>query len=243
MDHLNPRIPSVHNPDSYILARIDWDIFATFTFKNPIPSYSIQQRMIVELLRRVAKEIYGKPCSTNPSWDLLYGLRYELGEKTARPHWHTVLAGHQSTLTNTRTIAHQVKHIWEQEVGNRNTPGVKKSSVGFAKVRPYDPTKAGAEYITKGIHIGGANSYELLKFRDGFHSGYGNETVTVLLSPRLLLEIAKRQRGINKGRGIAHFLRDLKMGSVRNPKWVQQRSLGWNGPERFRHPAGVSMIR
>lgn len=225
------------NPDSYLLSKLDWDVFCTFTWKGTPPPYSIQQRVVCELTRRVTNQVYhGK----DPLWDLKWAIRYELGEKTLRPHWHAVIAGNKTKHTNKHTAAAQIKYIWEDECARRR-PGL-RSNVGFAKVRAYDTNKPGAAYICKGTGLSEANLYELSKFRHGFEQGYGRESVTVLLAPSTLLELAKRIRR-NKSQGFARFLRDLRTGSKQKPRWSRsKRSGSYVSPEKFEHPAGVSYV-
>lgn len=226
-----------HNSDSHILAKEEWDVFCTFTFNGEPPPYSIQKRCIFELTRRVAKQVYKVK---SPLWDMRFGIRFELGEKTLRPHWHAIFAGYKSSVTSSKTTkAYQVKHIWENQVSDTKKA---KSNVGHACVRAYDSSKPGAAYICKEA-LSARDFYELKKFRDGFEQHYGENTVTVLLGSRLLLEIAKRKNRLHKCQGFAHFLRDLKAGNSKAERWTQKRKGGFNYPKGWPHPADQTGLR
>ena len=206
--NLTRRTEELGTPDSWILGKVEWDVFCTFTWAD-VPPLSVQQKFIAELTRRIAKQVYKVPSHL----DLMYGYRYEEGESTGRPHWHALIGAHKNRSTNKHTIAHQIKHIWEHEVKGTLKSNAYRPCVGHADVRSYDSSKAGAEYICKAA-LSARDFYELQKFHDGFKS-YGSEASRVSLGPRLILEIAKIKNKSHKVPGFARFLR----------KW-KQRNLG-----------------
>ena len=141
---LNHRTSELGTPDSWILGRIEWDVFCTFTWAN-VPPLTVQKQCIAELTRRIAKQVYKVPSHVQ----MHYGYRYEQGEATGRDHWHALFGSHQSTPTSNKTIiANQINHIWYNDVRNRISKKY-KPCVGYADVRKYDSLKAGADYICK----------------------------------------------------------------------------------------------
>jgi hypothetical protein len=85
----------------------------------------------------------------------MWALRYELGEQTGRPHFHALIAGTPTTAVTPATCFSFMR-IREAHRG------------GMARVRVYDSTLPGVNYVLKGIDAAytnaGANWYELGKF-------------------------------------------------------------------------------
>ena len=236
-EYLSRRTSELGTPDSWVLGKFEWDIFGTLTWAN-VPPLSVQEKCTVELVRRVAKQIYHVPSHL----DILYGVRYEIGEKTGRHHGHIVIGAYRNRPTTNKTIiANQIKHIWENEV--KQTKNKKhKPCVGFAKIRPYDSSLAGAEYICKPA-LSARDFYELSKFHDGFKLSDGSDATRVSLGPRLVLEIAKRRS--HKFPGFARFLRDWKQRNL-HPKRVSHKTTKYRIlPHQglFLHPADDTTTR
>ena len=229
---LDRRPSELGTPDSWILARMEWDIFGTLTWAE-VPPRSVQEKCIAEFTRRVAKQVYKVPSTL----DLLWGYRYEEGEKTGRPHWHCLIGAHQKAPTsNKTTIAKQIKHIWENDVKQNKTKY--KPCVGFADVRAYDSSKAGAEYICKPA-LSARDFYELQKFNDGFKNREFFDATAVSLGPRLILEIAKMRNKSHKIRGFARFLRAWKQRNV-GAKSTAHKTTKYQilpSQDTFKHPA------
>ena len=122
-----------------------------------------------------------------------------------------LLSNFLSKDTNKHTKAHQIKHIWENDVKNNKTKY--KPCVGHADIRPYDSSKSGAEYICKPA-LSARDFYELQKFNDGFKRVEFADATAVSLGPRLILEIAKMRNKSHKIRGFARFLREWKQRNV-----------------------------
>lgn len=115
---------------AYWLSLIEWDLFATLTFRNPLPNEHRRWGLAWLHMRRVS-EILGTPYSK-----LLIALRSEHGEQNDRPHFHYLLGGLRAG-SNLQTIAFQACYDWH------------KANGGHAVIRPYDQSLAGADYIEK----------------------------------------------------------------------------------------------
>ena len=103
--------------------------------------------------------------------DLPWCLRIEDGEKTGRRHLHCLLAGFPPGVIH-KTTCFWLMHQWEELGG------------GMARMRPFDPSLTGVDYIVKCLHgTFGGDLYELDKF--------GLESCELTLSKALLLN-AKR---------------------------------------------------
>jgi hypothetical protein len=124
------------------LARIQWDIFATPTFKGTVPRANIAYGMAYRWLQELAKKC-GVPYNR-----LLIALRGEVGEKNGRFHFHCLVGGTLSR--NYHTLQHQAEHLWKIQSGGARVD-----------VRQYDRSLAGADYICECL---GANRYELNKY-------------------------------------------------------------------------------
>ena len=91
------------------LARIQWDLFATPTFKGPVPRSNIAYGMAFRWLQEVAKD-----CGV-PYKRLLIALRGEEGEKNGRFHFHCLVGG--TATRNYHTLQHQAEHLWKIQTG------------------------------------------------------------------------------------------------------------------------------
>lgn len=127
---------------AFSLSLLPWDVFATLTFKNPLPSEHRRWRLAWRHLHQVSDSL-GVPYSR-----LLIALRSESGELGDRPHFHYLLGG--TGVSNTYSLAHWLANIW-----------TKLANGAHGEVRPYNSQLAGADYIEDCL---GANSYELAKF-------------------------------------------------------------------------------
>lgn len=127
---------------AYSLSLIQWDLFATLTFKNPVPP---ELKCWAQAWRHV--ERVGKILGTSHEKALI-ALRSEHGELHGRFHFHYLYGGGRSS--NLQSAAFTVAYDWKCATG------------GHAEVRPYNPHLAGAEYIEGCLN--GGNAYELNKF-------------------------------------------------------------------------------
>lgn len=126
---------------AYSLALLDWDVFATLTFSNPLPKNQTRWAWAFAHLHRAA-HLLNRPYS-----EVRIALRYELGEKTERPHFHYLLG--RLFSSNLVTVAGQLRHDWLRATG------------GDAVIRPYEPGTDAPDYLDKCL---GANLYEVGKF-------------------------------------------------------------------------------
>jgi hypothetical protein len=137
------------NPEKHLLNNVEWQFFCTFTFKTLKVTDAVWLKMFFALLRDTAKNFRVHFRS------ILWVLRYEKGESTGRPHFHAIIAGLPASAATVATCFSLMK-IWEKHGG------------GQARVRIYDSTLEGVEYVLKGVDeaytASGANWYELGKF-------------------------------------------------------------------------------
>jgi hypothetical protein len=124
------------------LARVQWDFFATPTFKGTVPRVNIAFGMAYRWLQEISKV-----CCV-PYNRLLIALRGEVGELKGRFHFHCLVGG--TATRNYHTLQHQMEHLWKIQSGGARV-----------EVRQYDRSLAGAEYVCKCL---GANAYELDKY-------------------------------------------------------------------------------
>jgi len=220
------------NAFSFNLAKIDWDFFGTLTFRR-VPNRGLRKKMIFHYLRLISRA-HG---SNDWKWKIRWAVRHEFGELNGRAHFHFLLRVPKEHDWKNNNIAHRkyLEHLWEEGI----CPKDGTSCSGFADVRNYDPSKAGAEYIMKadqGWFTSGANSYELRKF---YFENMSSLDLPLLLAPSTLWDLAKRStwgsgsNGRDKGVGLARFLRELKR--VKDKSVKPQTSI--TAPERFIHPA------
>lgn len=140
----------MESPDIHKLRLIDWQFFGTLTFKSERLPERVRLSLYFTLMREVAKQfrVYF------PS--LLWCLRMELGEMTARRHFHYLLAGLPRQAITISTCFFQMA-TWEQVGG------------GMARVSRFDPRLNGAGYLLKclGETADAGDSYESAKFGGG----------------------------------------------------------------------------
>ena len=127
---------------AHTLSRIDWDIFSTLTFRDPIPRPHVCYGMAWQWCRALGE------AAKVPYNRLLIALRGEFGEENGRFHFHALVGG--TTARNMTTFCHQAFWQWRHIAGCPRT-----------EVRPFNRSLAGADYICKCL---GANAYEVGKF-------------------------------------------------------------------------------
>ncbi len=137
-------------PELLALNIVNWQLFCTFTLRRELP-LRYQVTMFFALLRKTARD-YGVAF-----WKLIWCLRLESGERTGRRHLHALIAGLPAYVITPRTCLATMSK-WELLGG------------GMARIRVYDATLDGADYILKGLEQAygkcreGANFYEFTKF-------------------------------------------------------------------------------
>jgi hypothetical protein len=134
------------SPDLWVLCGVRWQFFGSLTFKQEKLPDRIRRSMFHAILRQLAKNqhIYFPR--------LAWCRREELGELLGRRHYHFLLTGLATRSVNISTCFF-LMHAWEKMGG------------GWARVRLYDQSQDGLEYITK--CLSGADAYETSKFAEG----------------------------------------------------------------------------
>lgn len=158
------------NPEKHLLDYVEWQFFCTFTFKTLKVSEAVWLKMYFALVGEQADN-FGVHFSK-----ILWVLRREKGEATGRPHFHALIAGLPASAVTSGTCFSYMK-LWEKLGG------------GVTRVRVYESSLAGVDYVLKGVDEAytnaGANWYELGKF--GSHCD-------VMLSRSLIRHMENRRR-------------------------------------------------
>lgn len=139
------------NPEIYALSLIEWQFFASLTFKSEKLTEAVRIKMFFALMRRQADN-FGVHFSKT-----IWCLRTERGEATARIHQHALIAGFPQ-YARTKATCFSFMRIWEQLNG------------GMARVTLYSPLLDGVGYVLKGCEAeyqrAGGDYYETRKFGD-----------------------------------------------------------------------------
>lgn len=137
------------NPEIYALSLIDWQLFASLTFKSEKLADAVRLKMFFTLMRKQADN-FGVHFKQT-----IWCLRTEAGEATGRLHLHALIAGFpQHALT--KATCFSFMRIWEGLNG------------GMARVTLYSPRLDGVGYVLKGCEAeyarAGGDYYEARKF-------------------------------------------------------------------------------
>jgi hypothetical protein len=116
------------NPEKHLLHTVPWQFFGSLTFKTLDVAEAVWVKMWFALMRKQADN-FGVHF-----FDLMWVLRKEKGEATGRPHFHALIAG-LPTSAVTEATCFSFMRIWEEFRG------------GNARVRVYDSTLTGVEYV------------------------------------------------------------------------------------------------
>lgn len=119
------------NLEIYALSLIDWQLFATLTFKSEKLADAVRLKMFFALMRRQADN-FGVHFKKT-----IWCLRTERGEATGRLHQHALIAGFPQHAMTTATCFSFMR-IWEGLNG------------GMARVSLYSPLLDGVGYVLKG---------------------------------------------------------------------------------------------
>ncbi len=137
------------NPEVYALSLIEWQFFASLTFKSERLTDAVRLKMFFALMRRQADNFGVHFLKT------IWCLRTESGESTGRIHHHALIAGFPEHSLTKATCFSFMK-IWEQLGG------------GMARVSLYSPLLDGVGYVLKGsdeeYRRTGGDYYETRKF-------------------------------------------------------------------------------
>src|SRR5580704_14639076 len=119
------------NPEIYALSLIEWQLFASLTFKSAKLADAVRMKMFFALMRKQA-ESFGVHFKKT-----IWCLRTEAGEATGRLHLHALIAGFPEHAATKATCFSFMK-IWEQLGG------------GMARVTIDSPTLDVVGYVLKG---------------------------------------------------------------------------------------------
>ena len=137
------------NPEIFALSLIEWQFFASLTFKSEKLTEAVRIKLFFALLRRQA-EHFGVHFKR-----LIWCLRTERGEATGRIHLHALIAGFPQHA-RTPATCFSCMRIWEGLGG------------GMARVTVYSPRLDGVGYVLKGAEAeyrrAGGDHYETRKF-------------------------------------------------------------------------------
>jgi hypothetical protein len=170
----------MQSPLVYALSEKQFDLFCTWTFKNPLP----YEREASTLLRRILRHTAARAHRHFEQMETV--TRGEFGELNSRFHVHTII-GNLGPIAMTAAFRLELMDYWESARRNVGTlAGVQGDA---ARVWPYDSTLDGVKYVMKGLaryQFGDeARIYELSKF------GLSDK---VTLSNSLLRHVARSLR-------------------------------------------------
>ena len=165
------------NPEIYALSLIDWQLFATLTFKSERLTSTVRIKMFFALMRRQADN-FGVHFKQT-----IWCVRAERGEATGRPHLHALIAGFPEHAQTTATCFSFMR-IWEGLNG------------GMARVSLYSPSLDGVGYVLKGGEAeyarAGGDYYETKKF-GGNCDVMLSESVFRVIEGRRSIGVRRRQ--------------------------------------------------
>jgi hypothetical protein len=166
------------NPEIYALSNIQWQLFASFSFKSERLAEGVRTKMFFALMRRQADNFGVHFRNT------IWCLRTESGESTGRLHLHALIAGFPKHACTTATCFSFMR-IWEGLNG------------GWARVTLYSPLLDGVGYVLKGCDDeykrAGGDFYETKKF---------GENCDVMLSESIFRVLeGRRQIGVRRRQG------------------------------------------
>jgi hypothetical protein len=149
----------VASPLVYALRDAPWQVFGTFTFKNPLPVNREAEVLVRNTMRKACRMAHVHFLS---AWFLTRGER---GELNGRFHYH-MLIGNFPPLAGTSGFCLDLKQYWSRlRLNVASFAGVQGD---ICQVWPYDSTLDGVRYVMKGVEryefAGEARAYELTKF-------------------------------------------------------------------------------
>lgn len=164
------------NPEIYALSLIQWQLFASLTFKSERLTDAVRIKMFFALMRKQA-EHFGVHFKNT-----IWCLRTEPGEITGRLHFHALIAGLPKHAGTTATCFSFMR-IWEQLGG------------GIPRVHVYSPLLDGVGYVLKGCEAeyqrAGGDYYETQKFGKNCDVMLSESVFRVLAGRR---QIGRRRR-------------------------------------------------
>ena len=117
-------------PEAYALRHFYWQLFATLTFVEPPTTRAASLPLVFAWLRDVARagRIHFKR--------LMWVLRFEIGTKGDRGHYHLCLAGVPRALLS-QHLCRSLESAWRARGG------------GLSEVTLYDQARDGLSYVLK----------------------------------------------------------------------------------------------
>ncbi len=165
------------NPEIYALSLIEWQLFATLTFKSERLADAVRLKMFFALMRKQADN-FGVHFKKT-----IWCLRTETGEATGRLHLHALIAGFPQHALTTATCFAFMK-IWE---------GPERRA--WRAFTLYSPLLDGVGYVLKGCEAeyqrAGGDFYETQKFGERCDVMLSESVFRVLAGRR---QIGKRRR-------------------------------------------------
>jgi hypothetical protein len=167
----------MHKPELFALSQIDWQFFATLTFRKSNASARKARSMFDRLVGLQARN-FGVHYR-----NIIWCLRCEFGEATGRKHFHALIGGLPSHA-KTKATCFAFKRIWENAGG------------GMARVYVYECGLDAADYILKGMEEAcqkrrAGHFYETAKFGKAPELSFSESMASVIAGRRL---IGKRAR-------------------------------------------------
>ena len=169
----------MHDPELHALAAVDWQYFCSFSFRSEKHCVRFGPQMFVALVR-----IQARSFRVHFS-EILWCLRRERGESTARLHQHAVIAGLPPSAGARNCLA--LMSQWERLGG------------GIARVSVYDSSLDGLDYILKGS---GLTESTAKRWAGDYHelSKFGG-SCDVTLSESVCRHLSNRNRSGWRGIG------------------------------------------
>lgn len=199
-----------------------WQYFVGLSLgRESIPDTQIA-RMVFAYLRQAA-EWHGVYFPK-----LVWCLRVELGERTARRHLHVLIGGAPAGKVTGRWL-YASKEVWR---GIHPVYRDGKLVGAVSDCRLFDPTLEGVDYVLKGLeqaYAMGANLYELNKFRCGPTDLTLSQSLNRVMVPRRSIgqtgPPASGQSGVNRTRSVPSGIDQIPRQSpvrsavVRSEEW------------------------
>ena len=161
----------MESPDVFVLSRVDWQFWCTFTFKREVPN-RVQWSMFRAWVRGLERIASVKPKR------LLWLCRRECGEIGSRRHLHALVGGLPGWVVTPNRCWH-LMYCWRALGG------------GHTQIHLYERALAGVSYALKNLERDGAQQYEARKF--------GDKSSAVMLSEGLVATLSHRMSALKGG--------------------------------------------
>ena len=150
----------IASPLVYAIREAPWQVFATFTFMNPLPVQREAEVLIRNTQRKACRMAH---VHFESAWFLTRG---EFGELTERFHYHMLVGNFPPTARATWFLM-ELRQFWRHFRKDPDGSRVHRHGDG-AQVWPFDWALDGVQYVMKGLErysdTAAAQNYELTKF-------------------------------------------------------------------------------